>query len=348
MIYDSKRREDFDSSNLVIFLFKWRKPLFIVMIAALAGSWFFSLPWFITPKYKSTVILFPAGTNSVSKALLSDQQAKGQDLMAFGEDEQAEQLMQILNSNKIRDKIIKRYNLMEHYGIDSNSRYKFSRLFAEYEKNITFRRTQYMAVQITVLDSDPQLAANIANTIAELLDSTKNDMQRQRSVQGLKIVEAEYTALQKEMQGIIDSLISLGALGVNDVEYQSQVLNQQFAIALMNGNTRAVAALQKKLDVLGKYGGIYMSLKNALEFKTEQLTLLQTKLKEAKVDAQEDLPQKFIVSDAYKAEKKSYPIRWLVMLVSTLSALFLTIIVIMVIEKIADDNARKQFQLGQS
>jgi uncharacterized protein involved in exopolysaccharide biosynthesis len=348
MIYDSKRREDFDSSNLVIFLFKWRKPLFIVMIAALAGSWFFSLPWFITPKYKSTVILFPAGTNSVSKALLSDQQAKGQDLMAFGEDEQAEQLMQILNSNKIRDKIIKRYNLMEHYGIDSNSRYKFSRLFAEYEKNITFRRTQYMAVQITVLDSDPQLAANIANTIAELLDSTKNDMQRQRSVQGLKIVEAEYTALQKEMQGIIDSLIALGALGVNDVEYQSQVLNQQFAIALMNGNTRAVAALQKKLDVLGKYGGIYMSLKNALEFKTEQLTLLQTKLKEAKVDAQEDLPQKFIVSDAYKAEKKSYPIRWLVMLVSTLSALFLTIIVIMVIEKISDENARKQFQLGQS
>jgi len=348
MIYDSKRREDFDSSNLVIFLFKWRKPLFIVMIAALAGSWFFSLPWFITPKYKSTVILFPAGTNSVSKALLSDQQAKGQDLMAFGEDEQAEQLMQILNSNKIRDKIIKRYNLMEHYGIDSNSRYKFSRLFADYEKNITFRRTQYMAVQITVLDSDPQLAANIANTIAELLDSTKNDMQRQRSVQGLKIVEAEYTALQKEMQGIIDSLIALGALGVNDVEYQSQVLNQQFAIALMNGNTRAVAALQKKLDVLGKYGGIYMSLKNALEFKTEQLTLLQTKLKEAKVDAQEDLPQKFIVSDAYKAEKKSYPIRWLIMLVSTLSALFLTIIVIMVIEKIADENARKQFQLGQS
>jgi uncharacterized protein involved in exopolysaccharide biosynthesis len=348
MTHESKRREDFDSSNLVIFLFKWRKPLFIVMIAALAGSWFFSLPWFITPKYKSTVILFPAGTNSVSKALLSDQQAKGQDLMAFGEDEQAEQLMQILNSNKIRDKIITRYHLMEHYGIDSGSRYKFSRLFSEYEKNITFRRTQYMAVQISVLDSDPQIAADIANTIAELLDSTKNDMQRQRSVQGLKIVETEYLNLQKEMQGIIDSLISLGALGVNDVEYQSQVLNQQMAIAIMNGNTRAITALQKKLDILGQYGGIYMSLKNALEFKTEQLTLLQTKLKEAKVDAQEDLPQKFIVSDAYKAEKKSYPIRWLVMLVSTLSALFLAIIVIMVIEKIADENARKQFQLGQS
>ncbi len=348
MTHETKRETSFDSSNMVVFLYKWRKPLLIVMAVALAGSWFFSLPWFITPKYKSTVILFPAGTNSVSKALLSDQQAKGQDLVAFGEDEQAEQLMQILNSNKIRDRIISKFNLMEHYGIDSTSRYKYSRLFDEYERNIKFRRTQFMAVQITVFDQDPQMAADIANNIAELLDTVKNNMQHQRAVQGLRIVDDEYRSLQAEMQVIVDSLVTLGELGVNDVEYQSQVLNQQMAISVMNGNRTAQAALQKKLDVLGKYGGIYMSLKNALEFKTEQLTLLQSKLKEARVEANERIPQKFIVSDAFKAERKSYPIRWLILVVSTLSALFLAIIVIMVMEKISAENARKQFQLGQS
>jgi len=100
--------------------------------------------------------------------------------------------------------------------------------------------------------------------------------------------------------------------------------------------------------VLGKYGGVYLSLKNALEFKTEQLTLLQAKYKQAKVDAEESLPVKFVVSDAYKAERKSYPIRWLIMLVSTVSALFLAVIVIMVMEKINAYNAQKNFQLGQS
>lgn len=348
MIHDPKRREDFDSSNIVIFLYKWRKPLFIVMIVALIGSWFFSLPWFITPKFKSTVIMFPASTNSVSKALLTENNQKGEDLMSFGEDEQAEQLMQILNSNKIRDKVIRKFNLMEHYGIDSAARYKYSRLFDEYERNISFRRTPFMAVQITVYDTDPQLAAEIANTIAELLDSTKNDMQHLRAIQGLSIVEEEYKNLQSEVYIIVDSLVEIGKLGVNDVEYQSQVLNQQMAIAIMNGNVNAQKALQKRLDILGKYGGIYMSLKNALEFKTEQLTLLQSRLKEAKVDAHENIPQKFIVSDAYKAEKKSYPIRWLVMLVSTISALFLTVIVIMIVEKISAANAQKKFQLGQS
>ena len=185
-----------------------------------------------------------------------------------------------------------------------------------------------MAVQITVFDKDPQVAANIANTIAELLDSTKNEIQKQRAIQGFKIVETEYNLLQKEVNKIVDSLVSLGNLGVNDVEYQSQVLNQQMAITIMNGNRNAQNQLQKKLDVLGKYGGIYMSLKNSLEYKTDQLTMLQRKFKEAKVDAEENLPQKFVVNDAYKAEKKSYPERWLIVLVSVFTMLFMAIIII--------------------
>ncbi len=348
MTNEVKKGEDFDSSNLVIFLYKWRKPLFIVILVAVFGSWFFSCPWFITPKFKSTVVMFPATSSSISKSLLTEQAMKEQDITAFGEDDQAEQLLQILNSNKIRDKVISKFKLMQHYGIDSTSSNKYSTLFKKYENNISFRRTEFMAVQISVYDEDPQLAADIANTIASLLDSTKNEMMRQRSVKGFHVVEAEYNSMKAEKDKIVDSLVALGNLGVNDVENQSQVLNQQYAIALMNGNRSAQAALQKKLDVLGKYGGIYMALKNALEFKTEQLILLETKYKQAKVDAEENLPQKFIVSDAFKAEKKSYPIRWLIVLVSTVSALFMAIIVIMVYEKITTYNAHKKFHLGQS
>ena len=348
MTYEIKKGEDFDSSNLVIFLYKWRKPLLIILLIALFGSWFFSSPWFITPKFKSMVIMFPASSSSISKSLLNDQPVKGQDITAFGEDDQAEQLLQILNSNKIRDRIMRKFDLMKHYRIDSTSEVKYSNLFKEYDRNINFRRTEFMAVQITVYDVDPQVAADIANSIASLLDSTKNDMMRQRSVKGFKVVETEYNALKTEKDKIVDSLISLGNLGVYDVEYQSQVFNQQYAIALMNGNKTAQVALQKKLDILGKYGGIYMSLKNSLEYKTEQLTLLETKYKQAKVDAEENLPQKFVVSDAFKAERNSYPIRWLIVTVSSVAAIFLSIIVIMVMEKITAYNSHKKFQLGQS
>lgn len=348
MANEMKQEEDFDSANLVIFLYKWRKPLFIVMVIAIVGSWFFSSPWFITPKFKSTVIMFPASSSSISRSLLNEQSLKGQDITSFGEDDQAEQLLQILNSNMIRDRIMRRFDLMKHYDIDSTSDIKYFRLFREYDNNITFRRTEFMAVQITVYDKDPQVAADIANTIASLLDSAKNDMMRQRSVKGFQVVEAEYNAMKAEKDKIVDSLVTLGSLGVYDVENQSQVLNQQFAISIMNGNKAAQAALQKKLDVLGKYGGIYMALKNSLEFKTEQLILLETKYKQAKVDAEENLPQKFIVNDAYKAELKSYPIRWLIIIVSAVAALLMAIIVIMVMGKISAYNSQKKFQLGQS
>jgi uncharacterized protein involved in exopolysaccharide biosynthesis len=347
MINETKRNEDFDSTSLVIFLYKYRKPLLIVMLIALVFSWFFSLPWFITPKYKSTVILFPASTNAVSKALLSEQSGKGQDLVSFGEDQQSEQLLQILNSNKIRDRVIRKFDLMQHYGIDTASRYRYSLLYKKYDKNIAFRRTEYMAVKIEVLDKNPQMAADIANTIAALLDSVKNEMQHQRAIQGFRIVESEYNSLQGEVNRIVDSLVTLGKLGVNDVQYQSQALNQEIAVAIINNNQPAIRALQKKLDILGEYGGIYLSLKNALEFKTEQLTLLQSKYQEARVDAIENLPQKFIVSDAYKAEKKSYPVRWLIMLVSTISSLLLAIIVIIIMERITSYKSHKQFRVGE-
>ena len=323
---------DFDSSGFIFFLYFWRKPLIIITILAIIASILFSSPWFITPKYKSTVILFPVATNSISKALISQQSGIKEDVLGFGEEEQAEQMLQILNSNLIRDRIVKTFGLLDHYGIDEESKYKYTRLIREYESNVSFRRTEYMAVMISVLDTDPQMAADIANTIAELVDSTKNHMQKERAVRAFNIVEKEYLSLQNEISAIVDSLRVIGKLGVNDYESQSEVINQQLAIALRNGDMSAVTALEGKLDVLAEYGGAFLSLKNTLEFKSEQLTLLKTKYQEAKVDSEAELPQKFVVNSAFKAEKKSYPIRWIIVVVTTLSALLLAILIIIVID----------------
>ena len=171
MSNEMKKGEDFDSSNLVIFIYKWRKPLFIIMAVAMVGSWFFSSPWFITPKFKSTVIMFPASSSSISKSLLNEQSVKGQDITAFGEDDQAEQLLQILNSNMIRDRVMRKFDLMKHYNIDSTSAYKYSKLFKEYDNNITFRRTEFLAVQIAVYDADCPLPTIFLHGLISLKNS---------------------------------------------------------------------------------------------------------------------------------------------------------------------------------
>jgi uncharacterized protein involved in exopolysaccharide biosynthesis len=121
---DSQVNSGFDSSRLLVFLYRWRKLLLITGAAAAILSMFFSSSIFIPPLYRSTVIMYPASSNSVSKALLNENPGTSQDLLEFGEDAQTEQMLQILNSNKIKDRVIRQFDLADHYGIDTNSRFR--------------------------------------------------------------------------------------------------------------------------------------------------------------------------------------------------------------------------------
>ena len=336
-------KKELNSLNLLNLVYKWRFPLFIITSVAIVAAVVFSSPWFIKPKYKSSVIMFPVATNSISKVLISQNSGIKEDILGIGEEEQAEQMLQMLNSNFIRDRIVAKYSLMQHYRIPSDSRHKFTRLVREYENNVKFRRTEYMAVKITVFDTDPQMAADMANDIAALLDSTRNFMQKERAVKAFHIVDEEYRNLESEVNGIVEKLRYLGSKGVNDYERQSEVMNQQLAIAISQNNQHAMRALQQKLDTLGKYGGDVLSLKNALEFKTEQLTLLKTKYQEARVDAEQFLPQKFIVNSAYKAEVKSYPIRWIILVVTAFIVFFTAVLIIIIVENYSRLQLKKNF-----
>jgi uncharacterized protein involved in exopolysaccharide biosynthesis len=336
MVFRKSDNDNFDSTNILLFLYKWQKPLLVVTLFALVAAVIFSSSIFIKPKYKSTVILYPAATNAISKSLLSENARAEDDILSFGEDEETEQMLQILHSNRIRDRIIDRYQLMDHYEIEKNSNYKLTRLYNEYESNITFKRTEFMAIKISVLDTDPQMAADIANDIAALLDSTKNEMQKERAEKGYEIVREQYFKLRAEVSAMEDSLTKLREFGVNDYESQSEMINQQLAIELAKGDAPAVKRLEAKLDILSKYGGPYVSLRDALEHEKKQLSMLKAKYEEAKTDAEEVLPTKFIVNEAYKAERKSYPIRWLIVLVTVVSAILLTLVLILILENVQD------------
>lgn len=340
MIENNNQNVDFNSTNFFLFLWNWRKILIIISISAAIIS--AGASYLITPKFKSTVVLFPTSTNSISKALINSNPGNNQDILEFGEEEQAEQLLQILNSSKIRDKVIERFNLAEHYEIDTNSKFKNTLLIKEYSENISFKRTEFMAVEITVMDKNPQKAADMANSISNLLDSLKNEMQKERALRGYEIVKKNFESIQNEINILNDSLRIIREKGVNDYETQAEMINQELAIQLGKGNKQGVERLEAKLDTLSKYGGIYVFLRNNLGYKTEQLNRIKAKLDESKVDAEEYIPQKFTVDTAFKAEKKTTPVRWLLVFLSTFSAFMLTILILIFIETVYKKNFIKK------
>ncbi len=332
---------DIDSKSLFRLLLQYKNHIFVIIAAAALSSYVFTLPFFITPLYKSTVVLYPTSTNSISKALLSTTFNSNKDLLEFGEDEQTERMLQILSSNKIRDRIIEKFNLSEHYNISENSKYRLTRLYREYESKVRFRRTEYMAVKITVVDKDASVAANIANEIAELFDSTMNAMQKEVAVKAFRIVENEYLKLRDQVAFMEDSLNEIRRLGVHDYESQAEMMNQQLAIELAKGNKEGIKRLEEKLEVLSRYGGTYVSIRDMLEHERKQLSQIKAKYDEAKVDANENLPHKFVVTNAFAAERKSYPIRWLIMVIAVSSAFFLSIFAVIALDKIQLTQKKK-------
>ncbi|MCX6296803.1 MAG: hypothetical protein NTX97_12220 [Bacteroidetes bacterium] len=336
---------DFNSLNVLYFIYKWRKPLIIVGISAFIISSVVS--YTIQEKYKSTVILFPATTNSISKALLTENNIKQEDVLQFGEEEEAEQMLQILNSDEIRTKICEKYNLMAHYGIDSTDKFKRTKLYDEFQSNITFKRTEYMSVKIEVMDKDPILASTIANNIAELHDSTKIRIQRERAQKALEIVEREYKEKQNDVKAMLDSIKVINSLGIYDYESQSERTNEQYIIAISKGDQRAVKLLEEKLKIIALYGTTYVSYRENLYMQRKQLNLLKTKFEESRVDATEVLPQKFVVSHAFPAEKKSYPVRWIIVVVSTFATLLAAIIAILLLENIRQIKTELPVEAGE-
>lgn len=315
---------NFGSGNLVAFLFTHRKLLITVTLVAAIASSIVSL--LIENKYKSTVILFPTTTNSISKALIADNFGGKDDVLELGEEEEAEQMLQVLNSDEIKNRIIAKYNLMKHYDIDTTDKYKYTKLTKKYEDNISFKRTEFMSVRIDVLDHSPDTAALIANDIAALVDTVRNNMQHKIAIEALKIVQDEYFGMMHSMQLLEDSLDKIRAYGVHDPEAQSEVLTQQLAEAFIQGKDRAIKVIEEKLDILAKYGGAYTSIRDNFEWDRKQLSFLKAKYAEAKIDAERSLEHKFIVSSAVPAEKKSYPIRWLIVVTSSVATFLFTII----------------------
>jgi len=370
---NSANAYSFDSITILGFFYKWRKEILIICAVAALASVIFSGPFFIKPKFKSTVILYPATTNSISKALLNENSFDRDDPLAFGEEEDAEQLIQVLYSDDIRDEIIRKYDLMQHYDIDSTSKTKFTKLYKKYSDNISFRRTEYMSVEIQVLDTKPEMAAKIANDIANLLDLRKNAIQREQALKGLRIVESQFIAKKAFVNQLNDSLNFFRSQGVFDYEVQTDHLMEQYVTAsagksdaearleiyrsaeknekdtaIVNNSARlagsksTLISLQKQLDKLAMYGGAYSSVKDQLEKENEELVKLRSRFDKAKIDAEESMPVKFIVNSAKVAEKKHTPVRWLIVVLSTMGAFLMSLLILIAVENFRFLTAQKE------
>ena len=258
--------------------------------------------------------------------MLVDHNPYRKDVLEFGEEEEAEQLLQVLNSDEMRDSIIMRFNLYHHYDVNQDDEFPKTTVNTMYSKLVSIKKTKFNSIEIIVLDKDPIMASNIANEYLTLMDVVISRIRKKRSQQALTILESRKKLLYKQRNLIQDSVQDYRSNGIISVGTQVERLTEQYAIALAANNLNGARRIKEELNHLAQHAGAHdMLLRKSYAIENE-LSKIEFESDRVLIDTNYALENKFIINKAYPADKKSYPVRWLIVISSLISVFVFSII----------------------
>jgi len=303
----------FNSKRILDILIKWKIQLAVVIVAAIVLSVFFSSPIVITPLYKSDAVLYPSN------------------ISPYSDENETEQSVQIFQSRDIRDSLVKKFDLARHWGIDSGYRYFRSTLLWIYSQRVKVSKTPYEAVQIEVWDPDPQIACDMVNELMDFYNKKIRSLHKEKF--GEVVVNYDFIIAKKQFY--LDSLKNRAAelgtkYGLLDFQAQSREVTRAY-LSTGGGSIRSAEAKALKRNLEEK-GSEMMMLSEMIRAESDMFSTMKLDADRAKLDYNRNYTYVNLLSKPFPADKKSYPIRWLIVVVSTLGAFFLALIIIGAIE----------------
>jgi capsule polysaccharide export protein KpsE/RkpR len=307
----------FYNINILQLLLKWKFHIVAIMTAAIIFSAIFSGPYFITPKYKSVAVMYPSN------------------IAPYSDENETEQMLQILQSNDISDSIIEKFNLPEHYNIERDYKYYNSTILQEYAQNVSISKTPYEGVSIEVMDKDPQLACDMVNSMIDLYNLKVRSLHEEKFGE---VVQMYKRTLEKKKMHIDSLKLKLQELnmtyGVTDIGRQSEQVTKGY-LKTIDGtggsrvNDREVEKLKKNIE---EKGAEVILIHSLIGNETAKYVDLKNEYELAYMDYDRKFTYTNVITEPFVADKKSYPVRWLIVVVTALASFFVTFIAIMVME----------------
>lgn len=283
-----------------------RKKLSIVAIVAMILSSFLSSPLFIAEKFKSSTVIFP--TN----------------LVPFSEESNTEQLLQFINSEELKNNIAKRFDLYKHYRIDSTEKRAVSKFNLYYNSNISTSSTLYESVEIEVIDESPQLAQSIANGIVSEVNKLIRHTKKNIVAEYLKNYSNQLKIKQTEIDTIEAKLKYMRVhYGLLDYRAQAKVISKRMGKKSMSDVDK------NTMKMLQEHGGDYELLHDQLLIELKSNKTLKLIYDKNLLEYNADLTFTTVVSKANLSDKKYAPLRAVIVILSTLSALLLAVIILL-------------------
>jgi hypothetical protein len=262
-------------------------------------------------------MFYPLNPNMTSSgALFSEGESN-----LFGGSADVDRILSIASSAPLKLYIVNRFNLFKHYKIDSaTQQYPIYSVLKQLDENYTFEKNDKGAVVVTVQDEDRFLSAQMTNEIVNKIDQTNRDLLNENKKKILEIYQVKLKNKEQEVKNLTDTIFMLKQefnLYTDIDDLPSQVRSSKGA----NGSDYDAASERVKVLEEKKKGAIRELNNNIVQFE------------QYKASISTDVPTLFILEKAFPAEKKSKPVRWLIVIASTIIAFVLSTLAILLIER---------------
>jgi len=298
---------------LIELIIKWKKHFIIVTILSIAASAIFSSSFFIAPIYKSFAIVYPSN------------------IIPYSNESPTEQLVQLLEATDIRESVIKKFNLAAHYNIDTTANLGVFNLIKKYQSNVEISQTQFNSIEIKVFDTDPQLACNMVNEIIKALNLKARSLQRAKTKEVLEIVNNQLLVKKKQMDSINSALQTMRVkYQILDYGIQVKEYSKSYLKALSSGGSKgSIKDIDNMMRNLEEKGGEFYQMKQTFDVVLNSYNTSKLEYDKVESDMNKLLTYTNIISKPIPTDKKSYPIRWLIVFISVISTnLFLLLLII--------------------
>jgi len=302
--------------NILKLILRWKYPILIIVGAATLLAVIFSSSTFITPKFKSHAVVYPAN------------------ISPYSDETETEQMLQIMQSKDIRDNVIRKFNLARHYGIDSTTKYFQSTILYEYSQNIRISKTPFDAVSIEVLDKDPKTACDITNAIIDFYNLKVRTLHEEKFLEVVKLYDRAMMRKDAFLDSLENRLYELSTqYGLLDYVSQSREVTKGFLRTVDGGGMHVNSPEVVKLkDNIEQKGGELVVTLNLLENESARYAELKLEADRAHMDFDRKFTYTNVITEPFPADKKASPIRWLIVVVTLVASFFLSVIVIAILE----------------
>ena len=288
----------------------WRLFALVGVIAAVASG-LLSGPRIMEPRYKSSATVYPVNLNSYSIETRTDQ------------------LLQLLESNSIRDSLIKRFGLPAKYEIDTAANGGYFALYNEFNDRVEISKTRYESVQIEVVDEDPRQARDMVLEMLDQVNLLARRLQREKSNEVLVIAERSLAHERHKLDSVEARLNKLRQeKGLLSYETQVKELTKGLVKALGTGSAAQREALQARIQDLEEKGGEFRELMELSNLFRQNYDRLLTEYEKVVNDVTKELTYANVVVYPEVSDKKVWPVRWLIVSTTVLAALFLCFVLL--------------------